>query len=279
VSSAAATWRLGAALAALAAFTAAAPRASADDSRKKQEIQFAELPARTVDDAPFTLAARATSGLPVAYEVISGPAVLDGKSLRLTGQPGLVIVRAYQAGNIVYLPATPAERAFPVNRRPAAPEILSQPMETRAAIGGIAVLSVVAKGEPAPTFQWRKDGVPVTGATEERLTIASVSPADAGGYDVVASNALGSVASHRALVTVGRRSQTINFQATATPVGPSLMLSASASSGLPVQFDVVSGSATLNGALLTPHGGAVVVRASQPGDATYDPAPPVTQRF
>jgi hypothetical protein len=268
-------------LAALSLLSALAPAASAQDGRKKQEIIFSELPAHTVGDAPFALVAKATSGLPVTFEVISGPAVLDGKTLKLMPAPGLVIVRASQGGNDAFLPATAAERAFAVTARRAAPSILSQPEGTRAGIGEIIMLSVEASGEPRPAFQWRKDGSPISGATDPRLTLASATLADAGGYDVVASNPLGSVTSERARVSVGKRSQTIAFQGTAGAMpGQAVMLVANASSGLPVRFDVISGVAVVNGSVLTStQGGTVVVQASQAGDPTYDAAAPVTQTF
>jgi hypothetical protein len=268
-------------LAVLAAFLFLAPHARAqEDARRKQQIVFAELQPRTVDDAPFQLTAKSTSGLPITFEVISGPAVLDGKTLKLTGAPGLVVIRAAQEGNTAFQPALQAERAFPVSRRASTPEFLTQPMGVRAPVGRLVVLGAAAAGEPTPTFQWRKEGVPITGATESRLTIPSVSPSDAGDYDVVASNPNGSVASRRARVSVGKRTQSISFQAPAGAVaGQPIMLSASTSSGLPVRFDVISGTASLNGPVMTSQGGTVVVQASQAGDATYDAATPVTQTF
>jgi Immunoglobulin I-set domain len=265
-------------LAALALLSPAAPRASAQDARKKQEIVFPELPALTVDDAPFDIAAKATSGLPVALELVAGPAKLEGRTVTLTGQPGLVIIRATQGGNDAFLPAVQAERAFAVKARPSAPAILLQPAGVRAAIGEIIALSVQASGEPAPSLQWRKNGVPVTGATDSRFTIASAGPADAGAYDVVASNPLGSATSERAQVTVGRRPQTISFQAPANATsGQPVPLNATASSGLPVRLDIVSGTAVLNGSTMTSQGGTVGVQASQQGDATYEAAAPVTR--
>jgi len=266
------------ALAALAVLSSVAPLASAQDGRRKQEILFPELPARGVDDAPFDLAARATSGLPVAFELVSGPASLDGKRIKLTGATGLVVVRASQAGNAAFLPAVAAERAFTVGAKPSAPAIVSQPAGMRASIGEIVALSVQASGEPAPSLQWRKDGAPVTGATDSRFTIASATPADAGAYDVVASNRLGSATSERALVTVGKRAQSISFQGPQNATsGQPVLLSASASSGLPVRLDVISGSAILNGSMMTSQGGTVVVQASQQGDAAYEAAAPVTR--
>jgi hypothetical protein len=270
-----------AALAALALASALVPAASAEDSRRKQDILFAELDARNVGDAPFQLAAKATSGLPVAFEVVSGPAVLDGRTLKLRGATGLVVVRATQAGNGFFLAATPAERAFEVRAHPVAPVILSQPEGGQARIGEILSLQVEASGEPRPSFQWRRDGTPIPGATDSRLTIASAAPGDGGTYDVVVSNPMGSVTSGRASVTVGKRSQSISFQGSANPrAGQPVILTASASSGLPVRFDVISGVAVIGGSTLTcTQSGTVVVQASQGGDSNYAAASPVTQTF
>jgi hypothetical protein len=270
---------LRAAVSALALLSALAPAVSAQDARKKQDLIFPEIPSHGIGDAPFDLSARATSGLPVTFELVSGPAVLDGKTVHLTNAPGLVIVRASQAGNNSFLPTAVAERAFSVNSRPFAPAIVSQPSAARVGIGEIIMLSVDASGEPRPAFQWRKDGSPVPGATDKRLTIASASQGDAGAYDVVVSNSLGSVTSDAARVSVGKRSQMITFQGSTTATaGQSVTLLANASSGLPVRFDVISGMAAVNGNVMTSsQGGAVVVQASQAGDATYDPAASVTQ--
>jgi hypothetical protein len=58
-------------------------------------------------------------------------------------------------------------------------------------------------------------------------------------------------------------------------------LSATASSGLPVTFSVVSGPATLSSGtnLSFTSEGAVSVKAAQAGNVQYDPAPDVTRSF
>lgn len=250
------------------------------DTRRKQEILFDEIPARTVNSPAFELTAKATSGLAVTLELVAGPAKLDGKKLTLTGATGLVIIRAYQRGDITFSPAVPAERAFAVRALPVAPAFTIQPNPMMVAAGDMLVLSARASGEPLPSYQWRKDGSNVTGATGATLAIPAASPADAGSYDVVASNESGTVASQRATVTIGRHSQSISFQppmnATA---GQTLALNASASSGLPVTFRVVAGSALVSGSSVTVQSGTVVIEADQPGDAAYEPASPVTQSF
>ncbi|MEL6651698.1 MAG: LamG-like jellyroll fold domain-containing protein, partial [Bacteroidota bacterium] len=56
---------------------------------------------------------------------------------------------------------------------------------------------------------------------------------------------------------------------------------AAASSGLPVDFTVESGPATISGSTITLDGtaGEVVIKASQPGDATFSPAADVVKSF
>ncbi len=62
------------------------------------------------------------------------------------------------------------------------------------------------------------------------------------------------------------------------PMSQVLPLYGNATSGLNVVYTVLSGPGTINGNLLTFSGaGDVVVRASQPGDLTYRPAPTVDQ--
>jgi hypothetical protein len=76
--------------------------------------------------------------------------------------------------------------------------------------------------------------------------------------------------------------QTITFAAPGDhPAGaPAFALVATASSGLPVTFTVLSGPASVTGNLIQVAGpGAVTVQATQPGDAFTLAAPPVTQSF
>ncbi|MEE4257891.1 MAG: peptide-N-glycosidase F-related protein, partial [Bacteroidales bacterium] len=79
-----------------------------------QAIAFPQIPTHLTTDAPFQLEATATSGLPVEYEVISGPATVAGDICTLTGSPGEVVIEATQPGNATYNPAEPVQVAFMV---------------------------------------------------------------------------------------------------------------------------------------------------------------------
>jgi len=73
---------------------------------------FSTIPAHTFLDAPFTVSATASSGLPVTFAITSGPATLSGNTVTMTGA-GNVTVTAAQAGNGTYAPVT-ASQTFTV---------------------------------------------------------------------------------------------------------------------------------------------------------------------
>lgn len=83
-----------------------------------------------------------------------------------------------------------------------APAITSHPSGATKDAGESVTFSVTATGDPAPTYQWRKDGVNIGGATSADYTIPSVSESDAGDYDVVVTNSEGSATSNVATLTV-----------------------------------------------------------------------------
>lgn len=83
-----------------------------------------------------------------------------------------------------------------------APSITSQPQSQTVSEGGSVTFSAAASGSPTPTFQWKKNGADIGGATGSSYTIASTVLGDAGSYTVTASNAAGSATSNTATLTV-----------------------------------------------------------------------------
>ncbi len=163
-----------------------------------------------------------------------------------------------------------------------APTITNQPQNQSVSVGGSVSFEVTASGTAPIGYQWRKGANPISGATAAIFTIASATMGDAGDYDVVVSNAAGTVISGTGTLAITGQAQTINF------TGPSdqgfssapIALSATASSGLTVSFSLVSGPADLSGNQLSLTGvGTVTVRASQAGDASYEAAPDVDRTF
>lgn len=81
---------------------------------ESQTITFAAIADRPFSSATISLSATASSNLPVTFTVVDGPATVSGSTLTITGI-GEVTVRASQAGNSTYAPAS-AERTFTVTR-------------------------------------------------------------------------------------------------------------------------------------------------------------------
>ena len=78
-----------------------------------QTITFPPIPSHNVGDPTFTLAATASSSLPITYSLVSGPATLSGASVTVTGV-GSVIIQAAQPGNAQYAAATSVSQTFAV---------------------------------------------------------------------------------------------------------------------------------------------------------------------
>jgi endonuclease/exonuclease/phosphatase family metal-dependent hydrolase len=83
-----------------------------------------------------------------------------------------------------------------------APTISEQPQSQNTNAGVTVSFSVTASGDPAPNFQWRLNGNPISGATGSSYTRTNVQPADTGDYSVVVTNVAGSVVSSNATLTV-----------------------------------------------------------------------------
>ena len=159
--------------------------------KANQIITFALLPDKLASDQPFALTASASSGLAVAFSIVSGPATVSNNVVTLTGG-GTVTVRASQLGNTNFNAAPDVDRSFTVTKLPQ-------------------------------------------------------------------------------FITFGALSRQVFGDAP-------FALSATASSGLPVEFTALSGPAIVSGNVVTLNGaGLVVLRASQSGNATYSSAPNVDQ--
>src|SRR5690606_24881579 len=82
------------------------------------------------------------------------------------------------------------------------PEIISEPEPRSACLGDAVAFSVSVTNAENATYEWRRDGAPIPGASGPVLEIASVSPADAGAYQVLISTSCGSIASSIAELTI-----------------------------------------------------------------------------
>src|SRR5262249_744996 len=75
------------------------------------------------------------------------------------------------------------------------PIILFHPVSQGALLGSNVAFHVSATGTPAFGYRWELNGVPVTGGTNETLTISSVQSNNVGAYRAGVTNAGGAVTS------------------------------------------------------------------------------------
>lgn len=112
-------------------------------------------------------------------------------------------------------PATSKVAKLTVNQAPVAPMFETQPADQQVATGGTAEFTVTTTGVPAPTVAWQvsTDGgttwVPAasehsaTGdATSARLSVVATEADSGSQYRAIATNAVGSVTSRAAILTV-----------------------------------------------------------------------------
>ncbi|PSR55161.1 hypothetical protein AHMF7605_17430 [Adhaeribacter arboris] len=71
---------------------------------KNQFVTIASIPVKTLGEGPFAISATATSGLPVTFRVVSGPATIKDNIVTIIGL-GTVLVKAFVAGTDAYQPA------------------------------------------------------------------------------------------------------------------------------------------------------------------------------
>jgi hypothetical protein len=82
-------------------------------NKSNQNINFNPVPGKSYGNPAFSLIAVSSSNLPVTFKVVSGPAMISGNMVSLTGV-GSVTIQASQPGNSFYNAANPVTQTFNV---------------------------------------------------------------------------------------------------------------------------------------------------------------------
>lgn len=114
------------------------------------------------------------------------------------------------------------------------PTVTTQPAAQTVDDGATAYFSVVATGATPLSYQWRKNGASIGGATAALVSVAAPYSDNGALFSVVVSNTDGSVTSSNAALTVTPQAPTINTQP----------LSVSVQAGSPATFSVVVSGGT-----------------------------------
>ena len=192
--------------------------------------------------AIFTVGAEGTA--PLSYQWLrDGTALSDGGRIAGSTTAQLVVsnVQPDDAGPFEVIVSNTAgsvrSQAVQLTVEASQPPVITQPPSPQGvAQGANAIFSVSAEGTPPLNYQWRRDGSVLlesskyVGVNTATLTIVGAQAADQGLYAVTVANAVESVTSEGALLTVYP----------APPVITQQPLSQTVSLGDPVSFEVVA---------------------------------------
>jgi HYDIN/CFA65/VesB family protein/centrosomal CEP192-like protein/Ig-like domain-containing protein/immunoglobulin I-set domain protein len=213
-----------------------------------------------------------TSGTaPLSYQWQKNGAAISGATSASYTTPAEVIsdngaqftvVVSNAVGSVTSSPAT-----LTVTVSPLAPSIVTQPANQTTTVGQSAIFSVTASGTAPLSYQWRKNGTAISGATAASYTTPAEVSSDSGAqFTVVISNSAGTVTSNAATLTVNP-----------DPVAPSITAqpaSQTITAGQSATFSVTaSGTAPLsyqwrkNGAAIS---GATAASYTTPAETTAD---------
>ncbi|HPC60588.1 MAG TPA: immunoglobulin domain-containing protein [Verrucomicrobiota bacterium] len=205
------------------------------------------------------------AGLDYATVILSGPVsrtlrtdatgffgtvdLLPGTYTLTAGFPGYLT----RSSNVTVTVGAVTTQDFELEQS-AAPAIVHQPQSQSIVVGGDAVFSVTATGNPPPGYQWRFNGADIAGASGRIYTRTNVTPADAGVYTVRVANSAGSVTSSNAVLSVVTSDSppllTTYPQSQTVTAGASVTLTAAAQGTGPLSYQWKFNGANLAGATL-----------------------------
>jgi hypothetical protein len=227
-------------------------------STASQTITFPAIPSRPYGSAPFAVSATSSLGssYPVTISVLSGPAVINGGIVTITGA-GTVVLQASQAGDSNYGSAT-----------------TTQSFQVLPAQLTVAASSATRPyGAANPAFSGTITGAVGSDSFTESFTTTATAGSNAGSYPIVPAAAGPALGNYT--VTIVNGTLTVSPLATSTTLfavgsasyGASITLTAtvSSTSGTPggmVTF--LSGSTPLGTAALNAGGTAVLTTTALP---------------
>ncbi|MEO1055384.1 MAG: Ig-like domain repeat protein [Actinomycetota bacterium] len=237
-----------------------------------QTISMPNLGPWPLVDGPRPLSATATSGLPVSFSA-TGVCTVVADELVFSGL-GQCEVTASQAGDSTYAAAPDQVRTFDVVQ--AAQTIDFAALSDWPLGGGVRSLSATASSGLDVAFSaagtCTASGSDLTPTGVGTCTVTASQPGDA---DYLAAPDV-----ERSFEVLSN-AQTIDFQPLSDwgRFDGARSLSATATSGLPVEFAAVGVCSVIGAELTVSAVGECTVTASQPGNAAFGLAPDVEQRF
>lgn len=241
-----------------------------------QTITFRSIPSKKFGDAPFSLEAAASSGLPVSYvSKNTNVATILGSTVTILGA-GTTLIVATQDGNQEFNAATSQGQVLTVDK--IAQTITFNELPTKTF--GDDPFDLTATATSGLTITYTSSNPNVATIQGSKLIItgggtSSITASQAGNSNFKAATSVSQ------LLTVSKAQQTITFNPfqTKTYGDAPLKLTATSTSGLTVLYSSNNTQvATISGTTLIIVGaGTALISANVPGNSNYFPATEVSQ--
>jgi gliding motility-associated-like protein len=240
-----------------------------------QTVSFTALQVMTYGDPPVTLIASASSGLPVTFTSSNSSVATISGNVLTANSTGIADINAMQSGNGTYAPARYI-RTLTVNQ---ADQTITFPAPGTKTYGD-PDFNLVATASSGLIVSYSSDNPAVA-----TISGATVHITGAGTAVITASqagnNLYYSAIDVTATITVNKADQTITFDAIVprTFGDPDFNVPASASSSLNIAFtsENTNVAVVAGGQIRIVNAGTAIIKASQPGNQNFNPAPEVTQ--
>jgi hypothetical protein len=198
--------------------------------------------------ASDTITVTATGAAPLSYQWR-----LNGNLIQGVTSPSLTIpgFQATNAGiySVIVMNAAGAASASTRADLQSLPVIIRQPQDQIGAFGGSAVFSVLARGTPPFTYQWRKGGTDIPGANRSTLVLTNLQTSDISTYSVVVANSFGSVTSAGATLSLLTPPTVVTQpQSTNVFVGGQFTLNVAAAGSAPFRYQWTFNGLNISGA-------------------------------
>ncbi|WP_243405550.1 RHS repeat-associated core domain-containing protein, partial [Solimicrobium silvestre] len=242
----------------------------------KQTITFAALAGKTYGAAPFTVSAKSSAGLTVAFSsTTTAVCTVSGSTVTVVA-PGTCTLDANQAGNTTYSAATQVAQSFVVAKE--AQTITFAALTGKSYGTAPFTVSATSSAKLAATFTSATTAICTVSGSIVTLVAPGTCTIDANQAGNVNYNAAPQVAES---FTVTKGTQTITFAAlTGKSYGTApFTVSATSSTNLAVAFTSATTSVcTVSGSTVTLVApGTCTIDANQAGNTDYSAAPQVAQ--
>ena len=252
--------------------------------KRYQSLTFFKIPEKVYGDVPFLLNGRNTAPLPITYSSAHTNITLQNNTLSINGAGTVSITAFINETHLYYFPAHPVTQILTIKK--ARQSITFHPLSVRTFGHADSIVVLTPSASSSLPISLRVSGrsvvVNANTLTVKRAGVVLIEAFQSGNENYEAANKV----QYLTIIDTTKRNQSITF----TPIpndtlhseGDSvrIMLTANASSSLPLQFVVGADTNFLdrNSYRITTYG-TYTITALQDGDSVFNPAPPVSRTF